>query len=85
MIPKRLAGILFIAAGIVTAVLATCSAYIAGQSYNRLMCSASFIAQCVSVNNTIMVGMSCLGISLVMLATGVIFLIKSWNESRAKE
>jgi hypothetical protein len=85
MICKRLAGVIFLAAGIVTAILGVAAASGAGNQYEKLGCAVTWTPPCVSVNNTMMLGMSMLGAGLVLLAVGITLLIKSWNENRVKE
>jgi uncharacterized membrane protein len=80
-----LTGIIFLAAGIVTAVLAVVAASNASNQYEKLGCAVTWISHCVSVNNAIMTGMSAVAIGLVLVAAGIIFLIKSWNENRVKK
>ena len=77
-------GIVLTALGISLTIFYISMAYSAQQHYTELMCAVAWTFSCITVNNAIIWGMSGLALGLVLVAIGVILLIKSRKKQTTK-
>jgi uncharacterized membrane protein len=74
---RRIIGAILAIIGVFLAIFYGYMAYSSQESYVRLGCVVEWISGCTAVNNSMMLGMGILGVSLVIISVGGIVMAKS--------